>query len=68
MSKLASALDEGEWSASCLSLFTLRERAPRTLWIGGWVGRRDYGRDGGGEERSLPFLCWETKPGCPLRS
>jgi len=37
---LASMLDGGEWSASCLSCFTSRERAPATQWIGGWVGPR----------------------------
>jgi hypothetical protein len=35
---LISALDGGEWSASCPGLFTPRERAPGTHWIGGWVG------------------------------
>jgi hypothetical protein len=37
---LTSALDAGEWSASRPGLFTNRERAPGTLWIGGWVGPR----------------------------
>jgi hypothetical protein len=32
------ALDGGERSASCPGRFTLRERAPGTHWIGGWVG------------------------------
>jgi len=27
------SLDGGEWSASCLSCFTHRERAPGTNWI-----------------------------------
>jgi hypothetical protein len=35
-----SALDGGEWSASCPSRFAPRERAPDTHWIGGWVGPR----------------------------
>jgi hypothetical protein len=35
---LTSALDGGEWSASSPDRFTLRERAPGTHWIGGWVG------------------------------
>jgi hypothetical protein len=30
----------GEWSASCPSRFTPRERAPGVHWIGGWVGLR----------------------------
>jgi hypothetical protein len=33
-----SALDGGEWSASCPGRFTPRERAPGTHWIGVWVG------------------------------
>jgi hypothetical protein len=37
---LTSALDGGEWSASHPGRFTPRERAPRTHWIGGWVGLR----------------------------
>jgi len=37
---LTSALDGGEWSASCPGHFTHRERAPGTHWIGGWVGPR----------------------------
>jgi hypothetical protein len=37
---LASALDGREWSASRTGLFTAREWALRTLWIGGWVGSR----------------------------
>jgi hypothetical protein len=32
-----SALDGGEWSASRPGRYTPRERAPGTLWIGGWV-------------------------------
>jgi hypothetical protein len=37
---LISALDGGEWSASRPSLFTPRERAPGTHWIGNWAGSR----------------------------
>jgi hypothetical protein len=37
---LTSALDEGEWSASCPCHFTVREKAPGTHWVGGWVGPR----------------------------
>jgi hypothetical protein len=40
MHSLTSALEGGEWSASCPSHFTPRERAPVTHWIGGWVGPR----------------------------
>jgi len=35
---LTSALDGGEWSASRPGRFSLREGAPGTHWIGGWVG------------------------------
>jgi hypothetical protein len=35
---LTSALDGGEWSASCPGRFTREERDPGTHWIGGWVG------------------------------
>jgi hypothetical protein len=37
---LTSALDGGEWSASCPGHFTPRKRAHGTHWIGGWVGPR----------------------------
>jgi hypothetical protein len=37
---LTSALDGGEWSASCPGRFTSRERDPGTHRIGGWVGNR----------------------------
>jgi hypothetical protein len=37
---LTSAFDGGEWSASRPGRFTLRERAPGTNWIGGWVDSR----------------------------
>jgi len=37
---LTSALDGGEWSASCPGHFTSRERDPGTHWIGVWVGTR----------------------------
>jgi hypothetical protein len=35
---LTSALDGGEWSASCPSHLTFQERVPSTNWIGGWLG------------------------------
>jgi hypothetical protein len=37
---LTSALHGGEWLVSRSGRFTLRERAPGTHWIGGWVGPR----------------------------
>jgi hypothetical protein len=38
MHSLTSVLVGGEWSASHSGRFTLRERAPSTHWIGGWMG------------------------------
>jgi hypothetical protein len=32
----------GEWSPSRLSRFTVWERAPGTLWIGGWASSRTH--------------------------
>jgi len=40
ISILTSVLDGSEWSAARPGRFTLRERAPGTHWIGGWVGPR----------------------------
>jgi hypothetical protein len=37
---LTSALVGGGWSASLPCRFTPEERAPRTRWIGGWIGPR----------------------------
>jgi hypothetical protein len=37
---LALALVGGDWSASYPCHYTLRETAPSTHWIGGWVGPR----------------------------
>jgi hypothetical protein len=37
---LTSALDGGEWSASCSGCFTSREIDPDTYWIGGWLDPR----------------------------
>jgi len=37
---LTSALDGGEWSVLRPGRFILKERAPGTNWIGGWVGLR----------------------------
>jgi hypothetical protein len=39
IASLFSALDGGEWSASRLGRFNLREKRP-SYWIGGWVGPR----------------------------
>jgi hypothetical protein len=37
---LGPALVVGEWSASLPGRFTPGETAPRTHWIGGWMGPR----------------------------
>jgi len=37
---LTSAIEGGEWLALRPGRFTPWERAPRTHWIGGWVGPR----------------------------
>jgi hypothetical protein len=37
---LTSALDRGEWSASCPGSFPPWVKAPGTHWIGGWVDPR----------------------------
>jgi hypothetical protein len=37
---LTSALAGGDWSASLPGQFTPGERAPGTLWTGGWVDLR----------------------------
>jgi hypothetical protein len=38
---LTTALLRGEWSPSCPCHFTPGERAPGTIWIGGWIGLDD---------------------------
>jgi hypothetical protein len=54
---LTLALDGGEWSASCPSCFTPRERAPGIHCIGGWVCPRAVLVKSGGEEKnSQPLL------------
>jgi hypothetical protein len=40
--------------------FLPRERAPRTHWIGGWVGPRAVLNTVVG--RKIPSLCWESNP------
>jgi hypothetical protein len=53
---LTSALDGGEWSASCLCHFIPREKVPGTHWIGRWVGptaRLDMVSKRGAEVRTL---------------
>jgi len=38
--RMISELDGGEWWDLRPTLYTPRERAPGTYWIGGWVGVR----------------------------
>jgi hypothetical protein len=58
---LTSALDRGEWLASCPSRFTPRERAHGTHCIGGWVGPRS-GRDPV-EYRKMSDPAWNLRQG-----
>jgi hypothetical protein len=51
---LMSVVDGGEWSGTCPSCFTPRERAPSTHWIGGWMGSR-AGLDMVSEKNSQPL-------------
>jgi len=63
---LTLALDGHEWSVSCPSCFTPRERAPSTHLIGGWVGPRASLNMVA--NRKNPYLCWESSPGHPVHS
>jgi len=61
---LTSALDGGEWSASCPGCFTHSKRAPGTHCIGGWVGPRaslDMV-----VKRKIPSPQWEMNPRTPI--
>jgi hypothetical protein len=76
---LTSALDEGEWLASCPLHFTTEERTPGIHWIGGWMGPisswypLDRGLDGphnlygrcGVEKNVLPLLRIKPQPCSP---
>jgi hypothetical protein len=61
---LTSALDEGEWSASCHGRFTPRERAPSTYWIGGWVDPRAV--LDAAVQRKIPNPRRESNPRTPI--
>jgi hypothetical protein len=58
---LTSALDGGEWSASRPCRFTHRERAPRTHWIGGWVGPQNRS-ERYGEEKKISYPAGNINP------
>jgi len=57
---LTLALVRGEWSDSFPSCFTLRERAPSTHWIGGWVGPRTS--LDAAVRRKIPSPYWDSDP------
>jgi hypothetical protein len=58
------ALDGGEWLPSSPSRSTLRERAPGTPWIGGWVTLR-AGLDAV-VKRKIPSPQRESNPDYPI--
>jgi hypothetical protein len=64
MHSLTSALDVGEWSASCLGCFTPRESVPNTNWIGGWVGPRASLDTV--SKRKIPSPCRDSNPDHPI--
>jgi hypothetical protein len=55
MHSVTSTLDGSEWPASHPGLFTPRERAPDTYWIGGWVGPR-ASLDAVGRDKTVPYI------------
>jgi hypothetical protein len=59
-----STLYIGEWLASRSYCFTPGERAPRTHWIGGWVGP-STGLDVGEKRKILPLPGIEARPSSP---
>jgi hypothetical protein len=58
---LTSALAGCEWSASRPGRFTPGERAPGTLWIGGWVDPR-AGLDDSDKRKFLTLPGFELRP------
>jgi hypothetical protein len=65
---LTSALDGGEWSASCPGRFIPWERVTGTHWIGGWVNHR-AGLDDVEKRKFLTLPGLELRPlGRPARS
>jgi len=58
---LISALDGGEWTASCPDRVISGERAHDTHWIGRWVGPR-AGLDAVAKRKN-PKTCRELNPG-----
>jgi hypothetical protein len=62
--KMTSALEGGEWSVSRPGHFILRERAPGTHWIGGWVGPRAVQNTV--VKRKIPSPRRESNPRTPI--
>jgi len=58
---LNSALDGGEFSASCTGHFIPRETAPVTHWVVSWVGPRAGVDAVEKEKRSLPLSTFEPR-------
>jgi len=57
---------EVEWSASCPSHFTPRERDPGSHWIGGWGGPQSWSGHVVEEKNSQPLLGVKTQSSdCP---
>jgi hypothetical protein len=65
---LNSALDRGEWSASCFGLLALGERAPCTPWIGGCVTPQNRSGRGSEQRKSLHCPCRESNPCLPAHT
>jgi hypothetical protein len=65
---LTSALDGGEWSASCPVPFIHRQRAPDTHWIGGRVGPRARLDTVAKRKNPLVAPCREMNPVRPVLS
>jgi hypothetical protein len=57
---LTLAVDGGEWSASCSSLFIHEERVPNIHWAGSWVGLQTWSGHSGREKN--PFSYQELNP------
>jgi hypothetical protein len=51
---LTSALNDGQWSASCPCRFTPGERALGTHWIGVWLGPRKNFAPAGNRTLAVP--------------
>jgi hypothetical protein len=59
---LTSALDGGEWSASCEGRFKPKERAPGIPWIGGWWAPEPFWKRWWREKFPAPAGNWSLEP------